>query len=122
MLELIEGRNGVRNIRDQILRFSDWTKFAHTIRFEDAVGSGGGGSDSAQLSVVKDIFDYIDLPLTEADARSIAANARSGKTQTFRTGRIRNWETLYDQDVKDAFRAVAGDLLIELGYETGTEW
>ncbi|MGY9032823.1 MAG: sulfotransferase domain-containing protein [Rhodobacterales bacterium] len=122
MLELIEGRNGVRNIRDQILRFSDWTKFAHTIRFEDAVGSGGGGSDSAQLSVVKDILDYIELPLTEADARSIAANARSGKTQTFRTGRIRNWETLYDQDVKDAFRAVAGDLLIELGYETGTEW
>lgn len=122
LLELIEGRNGVRNIRDQILRFSDWTKFAHTIRFEDAVGSGGGGSDSAQLAVVKGVFDYIGLPLTEAEARSIAANARSGKTQTFRTGRIRNWETVYDQEVKDAFRNVAGDLLIDLGYETGTDW
>mgnify|MGYP001407164782 CR=1 FL=1 len=122
LLELIEGRKGISNIRDQILRFSNWTKFAHTIRFEDAVGSQGGGSDSAQLSVVKDVFDYINLPLKEADARSIAANARSSKTQTFRTGRIRNWKTLFDEDVKKAFCEVAGDLLIELGYETGTEW
>ena len=122
LLELIEGRNGLRNIRDQIQRFSGWTKFAHTIRFEDAVGAGGGGSDTTQLAVVKGIFEYLGLSLNEADASSIASNARSGKTQTFRTGRIRNWETIYDQDVKDAFREVAGDLLIELGYEVGADW
>ncbi len=122
LLELIEGKNGVRNIREQILRFSDWTKYAHTIRFEDAVGAGGGGSDEIQLQIVRDLFDYLDLPVDENEATAIAANARSSKTQTFRTGRIRNWETVYDQEVKDAFRNIAGDLLIDLGYETGTDW
>ena len=49
LLSLIEGRQGLRNIYDQILRFSKWTECAHTIRFEDAIGAGGGGSDDKQL-------------------------------------------------------------------------
>lgn len=122
LVALIEGRDGLRNIHEQILRFSKWTRYAHTVRFEDAVGAGGGGSDEKQLEVVKSIFDYLEIPLNDARARHIATNARSGKTQTFRTGRIRNWETVYDQELKDVFRAVAGDLLIELGYEKGLDW
>lgn len=122
LLELIEGRNGIRNIRDQVLRFSGWKDYAHTVRFEDAVGAGGGGSDERQLAVVKDIFDYLGMPLNPNGVSTIAANARSEKTQTFRTGRVRNWEAVYDEEVKDAFRAIAGDLLIDLGYETGVHW
>lgn len=122
LLALIEGRDGLRNIRDQILRFSEWTKCAHTVRFEDAVGAGGGGSDEKQLASIKAIFQYLEIPVDDAVALHIATNARSGKTQTFRTGRIRNWETVYDRDLKDAFRSVAGELLVDLGYERGLDW
>ena len=62
------------------------------------------------------------MPVSDDEARRIAANARSSKTQTFRTGRIRNWETIFDDDLKEAFRLIAGDLLIDLGYETGMDW
>lgn len=122
LMALIQGRDGIRNIRDQVLRFAEWTRYAHTVRFEDAVGKGGGGSDETQLACVQGIFDYLGIPMSESEAQWIATNARSGKTQTFRTGRIRNWEKVYDDELKDAFRAVAGDLLIDLGYETGMEW
>ena len=57
MLELIEGRNGIRNIRAQILRFSDWTKFAHTIRLK-MLWAPAEAVRTAQLSVVKGVFNY----------------------------------------------------------------
>lgn len=122
LLALIEGRKGLRNIHDQILRFSRWKECAHTIRFEDAIGADGGGSDDKQFEVIKGMFDYLKMQVSDEEARLISANARSGKTQTFRTGRIRNWETVFDNELKDAFRLIAGDLLIDLGYETGMDW
>ena len=122
LLALIEGRDGLRSIHDQILRFSQWSECAHTVRFEDAVGASGGGSDDKQLKVIKGIFDYLEISISDEEARLVAINARSGKTQTFRTGRIRNWEAVFDDDVKDAFRSVAGELLIDLGYENGMAW
>lgn len=122
LIALIEGRDGIRNIRDQILRFSEWSRYAHTVRFEDAVGAAGGGSDEEQFNVIKTLFAYLDMPLCDREVRFVANNARSSKTQTFRTGKIRNWEHVYDREVKDAFREVAGNLLIDLGYEDNTDW
>ncbi|WBY17284.1 sulfotransferase domain-containing protein [Erythrobacteraceae bacterium WH01K] len=122
LLAIINGEHGGRNIRDQILRFSDWTGHAHTVRFEDTVGAQGGGTDETQLETVRGIFAYLGMDVSLEQAKAIAVDARSSKTQTFRTGRIRNWETVYDRDVKDAFKAVAGDQLIELGYEKDHDW
>lgn len=122
LLALIEGREGIRDIHAQIQRFSAWSRYARTVRFEDTVGAEGGGSNEAQFAAVKGIFEYLGLPLSEAEVKSIASNARSQKTQTFRTGKIRNWENVYDDEVRDAFRNVAGDLLIELGYEESLDW
>ena len=122
LLALIEGRAGIRPVRDQILRFSDWSNHAHTLRFEDTVGAGGGGSDAAQFRMISDLFAYLGLPLSDDEVRDIAARARSAKTQTFRTGRLGNWKEAFDDEVRDSFRTHAGDLLIDLGYEKDLDW
>lgn len=122
LLALIEGRSGVRPIRDQILRFSGWASHAHLIRFEDAVGAAGGGSDKTQREVIRGIFSAIDVPLSDEMEEYIASNCRSAKTQTFRTGSIRNWEKVFDDEIRSAFSRAAGDLLIELGYEKDINW
>ncbi len=122
LLAIINGEHGGVNIKDQILRFSEWNSHAHTVRFEDTVGAQGGGSDAVQLETVQGIFDYLGMKVSPEQAKAIAVDARSAKTQTFRTGRIRNWETVYDRDVKDAFKAVAGRQLIDLGYEKDLDW
>lgn len=122
LLALIEGRNGIRPIREQILRFSGWASHAHLIRFEDAVGAAGGGSDNIQREVIRGIFNAIDVPLSDEREEYIARNCRSAKTQTFRTGSIRNWEKVFDDEIHSAFNRAAGDLLIELGYEKDLNW
>lgn len=122
LLALIDGSNGIRPIRDQIKRFSGWATHAHVIRFEDAVGAAGGGSDKAQKEVIRGIFNEIDVPLSNEKAEYIARNCRSAKTQTFRTGSTRNWEKVFDDDIRSAFNRVAGDLLVELGYEKDLNW
>ena len=122
LLSLIEGRQGIRPVRDQILRFSDWSRYAHTLRFEDTVGAGGGGSDEAQFRMIQEMFAYLDLPMDDTTVRDYAARARSAKTQTFRTGRLGNWKEAFDDEVRDSFRRHAGDLLIELGYEKDLDW
>lgn len=122
LMTLISGSDVVRPIREQILRFSGWADYAHLIRFEDAVGAGGGGSDDMQRMVVGGIFDYLGISLSDSELEFISANCRSAKTQTFRTGAIRNWERVFDADLSRAFKDQAGDLLVELGYEKSYDW
>lgn len=122
LMALIRGQHGVRPIREQIMRFSGWADHAHLIRFEDAVGAAGGGSDETQRQVIRGIYDAIGVPLADDKLEYIARNSRSAKTQTFRTGKIRNWEKVFDDDLRKAFTEEAGDLLISLGYEKDLNW
>lgn len=122
LIALIRGQEGVLSIREQIMRFSGWRKHAHLIRFEDAVGAAGGGSDAIQREVIKQIYSFMEIPLNNEMLEHIARNCRSSKTQTFRTGNIRNWKKIFDDDLRKEFSSVAGDLLIELGYEESLNW
>lgn len=122
LMALIRGELGIRPIREQILRFSGWADYAHLVRFEDTVGSGGGGSDFKQLKAIQDIYLYLGVPLSDKKLEYIAKHSRSTKTQTFRTGSIRNWERAFDEDLRRAFSDEAGDLLVSLGYEKDLKW
>lgn len=44
------------------------------------------------------------------------------KSFTFRKGEVGNWQVHFTAEHKDLFKQVAGDLLIQLGYETGYDW
>jgi hypothetical protein len=41
---------------------------------------------------------------------------------TFRKGRTGDWQNHFTEAHKNAFKAVAGDALIELGYEGDVGW
>ncbi len=44
------------------------------------------------------------------------------RSHTFRRGGIGGWKTDFDEAAKRDFKAVAGDLLIKLGYEESEDW
>lgn len=44
------------------------------------------------------------------------------RSPTFRTGKSGGWKEAFTQSHKDAFKQVAGDLLIQLGYEENNDW
>jgi hypothetical protein len=45
-----------------------------------------------------------------------------GKSGTFRKGIPGDWRTHFTESNKALFKRVAGDLLVELGYENGADW
>ncbi|OIJ18549.1 hypothetical protein BKP45_19090 [Anaerobacillus alkalidiazotrophicus] len=45
-----------------------------------------------------------------------------GESPTFRKGQLGNWREEFDQEIKQAFKHVAGDILIQLGYEKDDKW
>lgn len=121
---LIQGTKEIRSIDKQMYRFIDWINDKNFyVKYEDLVGTAGGGNDVKQRKVISSLFnDYLDIKIDAEMLEYLASNARSSKTQTFRSGTINNWKTHFDDDLKDIFKEVAGDILIKMGYEKDNNW
>lgn len=91
------------------------------VRFEMLVGPQGGGSKTEQVAEVAHIMRHIGLPVDFDKARAVA-DSLFGGTSTFREGQIGSWKKYFTEEHKNAFKKVAGQLLIDLGYETGFDW
>lgn len=112
-----------------IVRRLLWMKqdsgFVYTAHFENLVGSQGGGSDKAQLQEIKSIAHHIGLKISQKRLKEIAANlwgADPGEKTTFRQGQIGGWQEIFDEEHKQAFKKLYGQLLIDLRYEKNKDW
>lgn len=94
----------------------------YTVRFEEMIGSEGGGDDLLQRSTIESIADHLKVKLTNHDLQRIALDAFSTSSPTFRKGKIGSWKEEMEPEHIEAFIDVAGDLLCELGYEETLEW
>lgn len=120
---LILGTDNIRPIDKQINRFIGWLN-AETLylKFENMVGEAGGGTDHSQRDSIQKIYDHLGIPIKDEMLSFIASNCRSSKSQTFRKGTINNWKHQFDDDLKSQFKSVAGDLLIQMGYQKDMDW
>jgi hypothetical protein len=55
-------------------------------------------------------------------AEVLAAGIDPEQSKTFRSGRVGEWRTYFSAEHKRVFKAVAGDLLLRLGYEQDNNW
>lgn len=92
-----------------------------TIQFEKLIGAKSGGSDEDQFNEIKKIANHLDLNCSDQEIFKIARQLY-GKTATFRKGEIGSWKTEFNEGHKRAFKAIAGKLLIQLGYEKDFNW
>lgn len=93
----------------------------YPIRFEDIIGPQGGGSQDAQYQVIKDIIEHMGIPSHTRDIAKITKNL-FGRSLTFYKGQIGSWEQEFSEDHKKLFKEIAGQLLIDLGYEQDCNW
>jgi len=91
------------------------------IKFEDLVGAKGGGDDKVQFNTIKKIAQNLGKNLSDEEIQKIANNL-FGRTWTFKDGQIGSWKKYFKPIHKQCFKAVAGQLLIELGYESDLNW
>jgi hypothetical protein len=95
------------------------------VKYEDLVGSAGGGSDEKQRAVVKDIADYILLSISEEQLDEIVSEMYLNFGETLINGKvykhssIGNWRVFLSAEQKELIQDLFGTLLIGLGYEEG---
>lgn len=94
------------------------------VRFEDLVGSRGGGSDEVRFKTIGKIFEKIGIEISaaEIEKRFSAEQLDPRAMHTFRKGRIGGWREFYKNEHIEAFKRSADRYLIELGYEKDTNW
>lgn len=117
---------GVRpkNIENYIESLLPWLDDPNclTIRFEDLVGSAGGGSDKKQMETVASIVKHLGIELSEQACEEIAAKIFYTGTRTFRKGQIGDWRNHFTEEHKRAFKEFHGNALIRMGYEKDYDW
>lgn len=88
------------------------------VTFEELVKSEPS-QNQAMLKIINFLWeDLSSLNLTKMDILAkMKQNIRQETSGTFRKGAIGDWRNEFTADCKQAFKSVAGDLLIRLGYE-----
>jgi sulfotransferase 6B1 len=115
---------GLESIGRRLEGYLAWTSHADTrvFRFESIVGPQGGGSIEEQRREIAALARHLRRPLTPAQLDRIGARIWSGSAATFRRGRIGDWRNHFTEEHKAAFKDVAGQGLIRLGYESDLSW
>jgi hypothetical protein len=126
MLVLINGipEIGYPNLADYYRYFLAWMQQSNvlTVTFEDLILS-----EQSRINTIQRIIDFLWEGLTPPVSLdqmliTMKENINSDESPTFRKGKIGGWRDEFDEEIKTAFKAVAGDLLIELGYEKDYNW
>jgi hypothetical protein len=102
-----------------------WSRCAETCTTQYAVlvGPRGGGTREAQRREVAAILAHVGFSARNPRAASLLASTLYHRdSPTFRQGTIRDWERHFTPALKETFKEVAGQLLIDLGYESDLSW
>lgn len=112
------------SIGEEVESYLPWLKepTCLSVRFEDLIGSGGGGDDAAQFTAVCSIIEYLGLDLSKQEIERISQSLFFKDSTTFRKGQIGDWRNHFSEAHKRAFKAVAARSLSELGYEKDDDW
>jgi sulfotransferase 6B1 len=115
---------GIPGIDQWCRRFLNWRHDpgALCLTFEELLRS-----KESQRASIRSIVRYLGtkpLPVEcEEDViDAMQAGINPATSFTFRRGEIGSWREEFDAETTIIFKALAGDLLIELGYEADHEW
>jgi hypothetical protein len=110
------------NIAARFARYSGWLKRDDclAIRFEDL-------ASECRPAVIRRMAEFYaarcrsELDI-EACAATMTASIAPHKSHTFRRGKKAGWQAEFTENHRRVFDDLAGDLLIDLGYEPNHDW
>ena len=84
------GREPLGRLYDQFRpwREADWV---HAVKFEDIVGSKGGGDDARQEAALKSILNYLGRDADNIAFENLRRSVFNERSNSFRRGRIDSW-------------------------------
>jgi hypothetical protein len=111
------------NIEERYRSLMPWISHSlnYTTYFEKLVGPKGGGSYDEQIQEIEHISQHLDIRCSQKDIERVA-DTLFGGTTTFRKGTIGRWRKHFTLEHKQVFKDIAGQVLIDLGYEDNHNW
>ena len=111
------------NIKERYESVTPWRnkEFNYTTYFERLVGSAGGGSNQSQIGEIRNIANHLGIKCSTRQLNSISSQVFGGSL-TFRKGKIGGWSDYFSEEHKQVFKDIAGQLLIDEGYEKDLDW
>jgi hypothetical protein len=110
------------NVAERFALYEGWVQepTVCAVKFEDL----RGGDQQAELVRLVRHFaaSCAEPPSTDAVLERIAETVKPERSHTFRKGQGGGWAKEFTPACKDAFKEVAGGLLIRLGYEQDNNW
>lgn len=107
-----------------IRRFIGWkdSPVACVLQFEKLMGPKGGAYDQeTQIAELRKITDALDIEIS--DEGLLEAYEKSyGQSRYFYKGIVGTWKDYFNEENKQLFKEVLGDLVISLGYEKDNNW
>lgn len=111
---------GMPSIAEVLDRFAGWLDgSAFRVRFEELVGSAGGGSDTAQRATLAGLYRYLGMDPGPELLERIGGRLFSELSPTFHRGRLGRWRETFDPATRALFLQVTGDRLERYGYPIG---
>lgn len=121
-LKLFLEGSRAKNVPSLEDRFSVYLPWLATpclvVRFEDLVGSGGGGDDHVQRKTVARVFRHLNLDLSEEEVSRLATRTFSTASPTYRKGRIQQWRESFDDELKAMCHVRVGHVIEAFGYSS----
>jgi len=111
------------NIKDRFNKYKEWMycKDVFSIRYEDLI-------NNEKEEYIKNIINFYKEHSsnnnfnTDLIVKKAIKNSEPKKSHTYRTGKSEGWKKIFTEEHKKVFKDIAGDLLIELGYEKDLNW
>jgi hypothetical protein len=109
------------NIADRFEPYLGWLDCPEvlTIHFEDLIHARA----ATLIKIMDHLLDRVPLRTPRnLILASLEASINPAKSPTFRSGKTGEWRKYFTEEHKALFKEMAGDLLIQLGYEKDKEW
>ena len=114
---------GYPSFGERLGYFAGWMRDpVYVVRFEDLIGEEGGGGQETQVEVIRGLFDFLGINLSETEIQAIRGNLFSDVSPTFRKGKIGEWRKHFDEEIQALFKETAGEMMVRYGYEKDLEW
>src|SRR5215210_4129016 len=112
------GGRRLQSLAERYRQFLRWEREggAAVVKFEDLVGTKGGGSAEAQRLAVEGVARQLGV---DEGTLGVVEEDLFGVGRTFRKGQIGGWREEFSAEHERAVKEVVGSLLVELGYEAG---
>jgi hypothetical protein len=110
---------------DGLVTFLPWLDEPNCliVRFEDLVGSKGGGCDTRQKETIREIAQHIGISINNTFIETIARELfGSSGSKTFHKGQINGWKEYFKPEHITAFKRRSNETLLRMGYETKADW